>query len=209
MWRRHDVWKNMFKYWYCISLKKKKGNWLIGIAKERAGLPCHFMATCRYQVISPLKRTSGQKLDVCVSLLLSPPLIPVLNLCFLMRYYVQVVALLFSVNRMSFHCCYKVNYVIVICDKKEKQRYHESMWGGYMPVWEGVRTFPWAADLWAEIWRSQPGMRYRKCLMLKKGHVKKSWDAKEQTTFEELTGGQCGPNRARGRLGWGSDSKPI
>lgn len=74
------------------------------------------MATCRYQVINPLK-----KLDVCVSLLLSPPLIPVLNLCFfLMRYYVQVVALLFSVNRMSFRCCYKVNYVIVICDKKRK-----------------------------------------------------------------------------------------
>lgn len=51
----------------------------MGIAKERARYPCHFMPTQRHQVINPLKENNGQNLNVHVSPLLSPPFNPVLN----------------------------------------------------------------------------------------------------------------------------------
>lgn len=168
MWRRLDVWKKYVQILvFQFIKKKKKDNWLIGIAKEKAGLPCHLTPTHKHQVLNLLKGNSGQNLNVWASLLLSPQLTPVLNLSFLMRYYVQVVSLLLSVNMMSFHYCYKVNYLIVFVIKKKKnnRQFHDSMLWGYMPVWEGVRAFPWAADLWAETWRSQPDMMYERCLI--------------------------------------------
>lgn len=44
-----------------------KENWLMGTTKERAELPCHFMATHGSQVISLLKGKSGQNVNVCIS----------------------------------------------------------------------------------------------------------------------------------------------
>lgn len=123
MWRRLDVWKKYVQILvFQFIKKKKKDNWLIGIAKEKAGLPCHLTPTHKHQVLNLLKGNSGQNLNVWASLLLSPQLTPVLNLSFLMRYYVQVVSLLLSVNMMSFHYCYKVNYLIVFVIKKKKQQ---------------------------------------------------------------------------------------